>query len=180
MRFYVTQKNATSLFFLLVFHSLIRSVCYSSWLEPFANVVPKDIFAYELHRFLGQIFLLLLYSSFESNTDFFFFARLYVSLFIVRKKQSKSQCLQTYDTAKRVCNNLKIYISYGPNGRFTHILKKKKNRERRNASSQHSFLWFYHSSPVVNHKANLVNMYEVEKKRWILFFFSVCPLWKLQ
>lgn len=133
MRIYACKKGQFVFFFL----SLSRSVRYSSWLEPFANVVSKDIFAYDLYRFSRHFYS---YAFAWKKCWSLFLHPSFVSLFIVngkkwgREKESESKWHQTHDITKRVCNNLKIYISYGPNGRFVHKEKKYDGGRRRKHS----------------------------------------------
>lgn len=131
----------------------------------------KRIFfaAYKLHRFHRHIFfvcecLIWIKHWFLMRSCFFIYCQWYSSTMI---------------QPERVCNNLNIYISYGLIGRLTGG-KKKLGKQ------YGSLLWFYHSSPVVNHKPDRIRMLARKEMNFYLIFFLfdsqyvLCPLSKLQ
>lgn len=176
------KRTATSLFFLLVFLSLVRFVIQVDWNH--------------LQMLYQKTFLLTNYTDFW---DRFFFRCCYIHRLnqILISFFCPSLCFLIYCQKKKRVRSSAFRHMIQPKGcaiiwKFTlvtvpmvvsHTYKKKRMERRETQAVNIRFYGFIHSSPVVNYKADLVNMYEVEKKRWIFiffFFFSVCPLWKLQ
>lgn len=99
--------------------------------------------------FVRRFIFIFFFSLLESNSWEDFLC-VHVSLFIVNG--ITTQPFYIYDIAQRVCNNLKIYISNGPNGcvlfkwhKYRHSVSEKKNNRRNDRPSDHvQFLSFYH------------------------------------